>query len=126
MQRSLQAMHERRVALAAICFAAMLSACQTTQTLPQGDRGLATTARLDISPVRPQVIVGHTVQLHASAPTGFTRPTQPFRWDSADESIATVSGAGSEATVTGVAPGKVTISVVSANQLYGSVTVSVR
>lgn len=105
---------------------AALWGCHTAQIVPRGDRSLAATERLDVTPLRPHVLVGHTLELRAAPSSSFARATQPFRWDSADESIAAVSGSGETATVTGVAPGTVAISVVSANRLFGSVLVTVR
>jgi hypothetical protein len=112
--------------LVAMLSLAALWGCHTAQMVPRGDRSLAATERLDVTPLRPHVLVDRTIELRAASSSSFARATQPFQWDSADESIATVSGAGETATVTGVAPGKVVISVTSANRLVGSVTVTVR
>jgi hypothetical protein len=116
----------RCIVICGWCGVVALTGCHTVALTPRSDRGLADTSRLDVSPLRPQVVVGQTVQLHAAVSSTFARATLPFQWTSADESIATVSGADENGTVTGVAPGKVIISVVSANQLVGSVTVTVR
>ena len=121
MQRALR----RSVVICGWCGIVALAGCHTVGLVPRSDRGLADTERLAVSPLRPEVDVGQTVQLHATVSGAFARATLPYRWDSADESIATVSGADERATVTGVAPGKVAISVVSANRLAGSVTVTV-
>jgi uncharacterized protein YjdB len=108
------------------CGVVALMGCHTVGLVPRSDRGLSATSRLDVSPLRPEVLVGQTVQLQATVASTFAKATLPFQWDSADESIATVTGADENATVTGVSPGKVIISVVSANRLVGSVTVTVR
>jgi len=75
------------------CGIVALTGCQTARLVPRSDRGLAATERLDVSPRRPQVLVGQTVQLHATVSGTFAKPTLPFQRESADPSIATVSGA---------------------------------
>lgn len=75
---------------------------------------------LTFSVTKAEVEVGKTVEVTVK------NGTQPFTVKSSDEKIATVKVEKEKITVTGVAGGTATISVVDKNQRTGSFTVTVK
>ncbi len=80
-------------------------------------------ATVTVSPSSATVIVGLTTPFTASAVDAGSNPVSTtFTWASSDNSIATVDASG---VATGVAPGTVTITATSANNIAGTASLTV-
>ena len=85
-------------------------------------------AALQITPGTEQVTVGSTKSLTAKATDANGNDvtgTSGVTWTSSDPTIATVSTSGAVATVTGVAPGSVTITASTNNNITATATLTV-